>query len=354
MHRALALARRGLGRVEPNPMVGCVIVRGARIIGEGYHHRFGGPHAEIEAIRSASTNIRGASAYVTLEPCAHHGKTPPCTEALIRAGVKRVIAAMKDQGALVGGRGFRHLRAVGVEVGVGCMRDEARRLNAAYLTRVEQHRPYVLLKWAQSLDGQISTPNGTSQAISGPAASRWVHRLRARVDGILVGVGTVLADDPRLTARGVAIRRVAARIVLDSRLRTPLGCRLVRTARRVPTLVMTTRSALRGKRPHARSLQEAGVEIQACRGTAGRVALDDVLHKLGVLAMTNVMVEGGGTVLTQFLRSGLADEIFVFVAPRVIGGNASPIAFDPVATGYPSITTQRVGTDALYHIRFRG
>ena len=352
MRRALALARRGQGRVEPNPMVGCVLVRGSGVIGEGYHRRFGGPHAEVEALRSARGSARGTTAYVTLEPCCHFGKTPPCTELLIEAGVARVVAPMKDPGEHVAGRGFRRLRAAGIDVRRGCLEPEARRLNAPYLALVQQKRPYVLLKWAQSLDGHLITPPGTPSTISGPQAHRWVHRLRARVDAVLVGIGTVLKDDPSLTARGVPIRRVATRVVLDSRLRIPLRSRLVTTADSVPTLVMTTRSAATKRRAHAERLQRAGVELAVVRSQGGRVSMADALSRLGTRSMTNVLVEGGPQVLSECLRRRLADEAFVFVAPRIIGGAPTPVLFpSETLTDHP-ITTARIGADTLCHIQF--
>lgn len=352
MRRAMALARRGQGRVEPNPMVGCVLARGSRVISEGFHRRFGGPHAEVEALRSAYESVRGATAYVTLEPCAHEGKTPPCTESLIASGVTRVVAAMKDPGAIVGGRGFRRLRAAGITVRVGCLRDEARALNAPYLTLVEQGRPRVLLKWAQSLDGRLITPTGGSSRISGAVADRWVHRLRGRVDGIIVGVRTALADDPRLTARDVAVRRVATRIVFDSRLRTDPNSRLVRTARRVPTLIMTTRAALSEYRDRAERLVDDHVRIEACRARGGRVDLSDALRRLGSMRMTNVMVEGGPTVLRALLARELADEAFVIVAPRLVGGESDPVFVHLQRAEYSVVTTKPLGSDILYHIEF--
>jgi len=352
MRRALTLARRGLGRVEPNPMVGCVLARGSPVIGEGHHRRFGGPHAEVEALKSAGESARGATVYVTLEPCAHHGKTPPCADALIDARVARVVAAMKDPNPSVAGRGVRRLRDAGIKVQIGCLREEAEALNAAYLTLVQHGRPRVLLKWAQSLDGRLTTPKGASKRISGPAADRWVHRLRGRVDGIMIGVRTALADDPLLTARGVTVRRVATRIVLDSHLHIGLNSQLVRTARQVPTLILTTKTAVTEHRERAARLTDRQVRLEPCRARAGRVDIADALRRMGAMGMTNLLVEGGPTVLRELLARQLADEAYVIVAPRLLGGASDPVFAHPRHIGHAVVTTRRLGNDFLYHVEF--
>ncbi len=352
MQRALRLAARGRGRVEPNPMVGCVMAKGERIIGEGYHRRFGGPHAEVDALRSAAGSVTGATAYVTLEPCSHQGKTPPCADALIEAGVGRVVSAMRDPGPEVSGRGVRRLRRAGVRVDVGCLKAESRTLNRPYLTLVGLRRPHITLKWAQSIDGQTTTPAGQPNAISGDAAYRYVHRLRARMDGIIIGVGTALADDPRLNARGVRLQRVATRIVFDSCLRLPLTSRLVRTADTVPTLVLTTRAGVRERPEHLQRLRDAGVEVVACRARSGRVDLADGVGRLGVRNMTNVLVESGARLQSAFLERGLADDALVFVAPRVIGDSSSSVAWPAGVARAVSITTRRAGSDTLHQIEF--
>jgi len=319
MRRALRLARRGAGWVEPNPQVGCVLVRGGQVMAEGYHRRFGGAHAEVEALRRAGRRAAGATAYVTLEPCCHQGKTPPCTDALIAAGVARVVAACVDPFPQVAGGGLRTLRRAGISTAVGLLADEARELIAPFLTRVLQNRPYVLLKWAQSADGKIATHTGDSKWISGAESRRLVHQLRARMDAVMVGSETVLRDDPQLTARKVRVRRVATRVIIDSRLRTPLSAKLVRGARRTPTLVLTTRasaaSARRGR------LEELGVDIEVCRERGGHVDLRDALARLHARGMTNVLVEGGGTLIGRMVDARLADEAYVFTAPLVIGGD---------------------------------
>ena len=325
MRRALALARRGEGRVEPNPMVGCVIVRGDRVIGEGWHRRFGGPHAEIDALRRCTGSPRGATCYVTLEPCCHHGKTPPCTDALIAAGVRRVVAAMRDPFPRVAGGGLKALGRAGIRVDVGLLAEEAAVINAPFLKWVVTGRPWVILKWAQSLDGKIAPRDGASRWITSAASRREAHLLRGRVDAVMVGIGTVLSDDPMLTCRDAPTRRTAARVVLDSRLRTPLRSKLVRTSRRIPTLIFTSVAAPAARR---RALESAGCEIVTLRGSKHGLSLTQLLDELGQCGMTNVMVEGGGRLLGACFDAGLADEVVAFVAPRLIGGAAAPGPLD--------------------------
>ena len=358
MRQALEIAARGRGYVEPNPMVGCVIVRGRRIVGRAYHRRFGRAHAEVNALRQAGPSARGASAYVTLEPCGHVGKTPPCADALIDAGIRRVVVAMKDPNALVAGRGLRRLRSAGIDVGVGLLRREAAELNAPFVVFHRDRRPYVTLKWAQSIDGKIATRTGDSRWITSRAARVAAHGLRARVDAILVGVGTVLADDPGLTARWVAPKRTACRIVLDTRLRIPVNSRLVRTARETPTLVAVARGA--GNHRKRRVLESAGCRIVETRRTRSGIHLPSLLGQLHGMDLTHVMVEGGGRVLGSFLAAGLADAAEVYVAPRIIGGEAAP---GPLRHRGPAdmqrlpgvrvVDITRHGPDLCYHLRFR-
>ena len=359
MERALQLARRGLGRVEPNPMVGCLLVKRGRVVGEGYHRRYGGPHAEVEALRQAGPHARGATAYVTLEPCCHYGKTPPCTEALIAARIARVVVAMRDPFPAVNGGGVRRLRAAGITVDTGLLEPKALSLNAPFVTLVTQARPYTILKWAQSLDGRIATRTGDSQWISSPAARHVVHQLRARMDGVLVGIGTVLADDPQLTARNVPVRRTATRLVLDSRLRIPLTAGLVTTARSTPTVVLTTRAAQRRHGAKADRLRRAGVEVVFCRSRGDRVDLRAVLGLLAERRLTNLLVEGGGAVLTAFLAQQLADEALVFVSPRLIGGEQAVSPFGGLGAARMSmaplfghVRIRRISTDLLYRVHF--
>lgn len=331
MRRALALARRGQGRVEPNPMVGCVLVKSGRIIAEGYHQRFGGPHAEVVALRKAGAAARGSTAYVTLEPCSHFGKTPPCCDALIAAGVARVVAAHLDPYPEVAGRGVRALRKAGIEVEIGLLDSAAKSLNAPYLTRILLHRPYVLLKWAQSADGKIATRQGDSQWISGQAARKVVHRLRARVDAIAAGIQTVLRDDPLLTAREVPLRRVATRVIFDSRLRLPLSAQVVRTADAVPTLVLAARGQA-GDRKRLQ-LESRGVEVVVCPARRGRVDVRSALRVLYRRGSTNLLVEGGGELNGAFVDARLVDEAWIFSAPLIVGGRAAPSGSDGEGCG---------------------
>ncbi len=356
MHKALDLARRGRGRVEPNPMVGCVLVKANRIIGQGWHDRFGGPHAEVVALERARAAANGATAYVTLEPCNHLGKTPPCTRALRQAGVSRVVAAMRDPNPLVAGKGLQALRRAGISVIEGLLQDEAEQLNAPYLKRQLQRRPYVIAKWAQSIDGKIATVSGDSKWISGPLARRKTHRIRACVDAIMVGSGTLLQDDPLLTCRDVPIRRVARRIILDTRLRTPLDCRLVRTASEIPTIIFTSRA--NASRRKSQLLRRAGASVLNAPLRSRHLDLRAVLRKLAKLDMTNVLIEGGGQVLGSAFDMRLVDEAYVFVAPLLIGGRCAVPALsgDGLAKiasgqGLTNLTTRRVGEDLLYHFR---
>ena len=304
-------------------MVGAVLVRGGRIIGEGYHEYFGGPHAEVAALaaaRSAGNDPAGATMYVTLEPCCHHAKTPPCTEAIIRAGIARVVVAMTDPDERVAGRGIAALRAAGVEVVVGVRSGEARQLLAAYITLRTKGRPWVICKWAQSLDGRIATFTGHSRWISSERSRRRVHLLRGQCDGVCVGAGTVQADDPLLTNRS-GTGKQPARVVLDARLEISPACRLLGSTDVSPVIVATPAPAPAGR---AGVLRAAGAEVlELPRGGDG-VDLSALLAELGRREWTYLLVEGGRGVLSAFIRSGLADELMVFVAPLLVGGRRSP------------------------------
>lgn len=357
MKRAIHLAQQGRGRVEPNPMVGCVIARNDRLIGEGWHRRFAGPHAEIEALKACTGSPKGATAYVSLEPCCHVGKTPPCTDALIQAGIRRVVVALPDPRVHAGKNGVDLLRRAGIEVDIGTEATAAAELLAPYLTRACLHRPYVIAKWAQSLDGKLSTSSGDSRWISNESSRRFVHQVRARVDAILVGSRTVIADDPCLTARDVPLRRRAKRIVLDTHLRLPLGCRLVETAREIPTLIFT--AAKCAESPKAKRLQARGVQVEPCRTKGGRISPKAVLSRLAQLEVTNLLVEGGPTILTTFFEAGVVDEAYVFTAPMLIGGRDAPSAIGgrgaltiARARRPLSMKSRRCGDDTLFVMRF--
>jgi diaminohydroxyphosphoribosylaminopyrimidine deaminase/5-amino-6-(5-phosphoribosylamino)uracil reductase len=324
MARALQLAARGEGHVEPNPMVGCVIVCDADVVGEGWHARFGGPHAEVVALEQAGAATRGGTLYVTLEPCCHHGKTPPCTEAILRAGIARVVIAAGDPFPQVDGGGVAELTAAGITCEVGTLGDEARRLLAPYLKLVATARPWVIAKWAMTLDGKLATHAGDSQWISGEASREVVHQLRGRVDAIVVGSGTALADDPLLTARPqdpTDVRRIATRVVVDSRCTLPIDSQLVRTTDAAPLLVAVSELA---SAEHCRRLTDAGAEVVQLAGETHAERIDSLLVELGRRRLTNVLVEGGGRLLGQLFDLRAIDEVHVFVAPKLAGGATAP------------------------------
>ncbi|MDB5306119.1 MAG: ribD [Gemmataceae bacterium] len=320
MCHALALAARGRGAAEPNPMVGAVVLDAAgNPVGEGWHERFGEAHAEVNAFARAGERARGGTLVVTLEPCCHWGKTPPCTDAVIRSGVRRVVAAMADPFPRVAGGGVQILRDAGIEVHVGLCEGEARRLNAPYLKLLGTGRPWVHLKWAMTLDGKIATRTGDSKWISGEASRRAVHELRGRVDAVVVGRGTVTADDPLLTARPPG-PRLATRVVLSASAELPDRALLRATAREVPVLVFTAA----GNEPKLAGWAADGCEVLSLPGSDTGLSVDAVLAELGRRRMTNVLVEGGAGVLGAFLDAGAADEFHVFVSPKLVGGTAAP------------------------------
>ncbi len=322
MHRALELARRGTGYVEPNPAVGAVVADDqGQIVGEGWHERFGGPHAEVNALAAAGPAARGASLFVTLEPCCHFGKTPPCSKAVIAAGVRRVVIAAADPAVHGAGSGVDELKAAGIEVEVGLLGEQGQRLIAPFTRLMTRGLPWVHAKWAMTLDGKIATTTGSSQWITNPSSRAIVHELRGRMDAIVTGIGTAVADDPLLTARPAG-PRTAARVVLDSQCRLSIDSQLVRSALGVPLLVITTEFA-----PHDRveNLRQSGVEVLVVPASAQRQPdLLEVARELGRRRMTNVLVEAGGQVLGSFFDHGLVNEVHAFVAPKLVGGQSAP------------------------------
>jgi diaminohydroxyphosphoribosylaminopyrimidine deaminase/5-amino-6-(5-phosphoribosylamino)uracil reductase len=351
MGQALELAERGRGFVEPNPLVGAVVVRAEQIVGSGWHERFGGAHAEVNALEAAGESGRGATLYVTLEPCCHQGKTPPCTESVLRAGIRRVVAAMVDPFPLIAGQGGARLRTAGLTVDVGIREAEARRLNRPYLKLLKTGRPYVHAKWAMTLDGKIATRGGDSKWISGEESRRWVHALRGRMDAILVGIGTVLADNPQLTARPPG-PRTPWRIVLDSHGRLPLNGVLARTAREIPVLIVAADALAE---TGADKLRAAGCEVLRIPGN-NRPDLVPLLNELGRRQMTNILVEGGSEVLGSFLDAQAIDEVHVFLAPRLAGGTQSKTPMGGLGAAQlsktPALTEwqfDRVGEDLVVH-----
>lgn len=310
MDRALALAALAAGQTAPNPMVGAVLTREEALVGEGFHARAGLPHAEVLALRQAGLRARGATLYVTLEPCAHYGRTPPCADALIAAGVRRVVVATEDPDPRVAGRGLDRLRAAGLEVTLGVGRAEAERLNRWYLTARRLGRPRVLYKWAATLDGAVAAVGGAGEAVSGQASQREVHRLRATLDAVLIGVGTVLADDPRLTVRAAA-GRDPWRVVADRRAETPV------TARVLPALVCVGAAAAAER---VAALRAAGAEVVVAEDPA---AILGVLQTRGCLG---VLLEGGPRLAHAFWQAGAIDEVAAVIAPRLLGGGRPPLA----------------------------
>jgi diaminohydroxyphosphoribosylaminopyrimidine deaminase/5-amino-6-(5-phosphoribosylamino)uracil reductase len=349
MGRALRLAARGRGWTSPNPMVGAVVVKRGRIVGEGYHHEVGGPHAEIWALDEAGAAARGATVYVSLEPCCHHGRTPPCTRALIAAGVTRVVAASLDPDKRVSGEGVRQLRGAGIRVDTGVREAEARRLNEGFFKRVATGLPFVSLKAAMSLDGKIATAGGESQWITGERARRFAHGLRAEHDAIMVGIETALADDPQLTMR-TGRGRNPLRVVVDSRARTPATARLLTSDERRP-IVAVTEAAPEGKR---RRLEAAGAAVWISPSVNGRVDLCWLLGRLAKEGVNSLLVEGGGTLAAGALAAGVVDRVYFFVAPLILGGASAltPVEGEgarrlAVAWRVQAMRVRRVGEDLL-------
>ena len=357
MQRALTLAARGLQTTDPNPRVGCVIAQRGRVVGEGWHERAGEAHAEVAALRAAGSQAAGATVYVTLEPCSHHGRTPPCVEALIAARVARVVIAAGDPNPRVDGKGAAALRAAGIVVESGLMEEEATDLNGGFFRRMRTGRPLLRVKLAMSLDGRTALANGESRWITGEAAREDVHRWRARSSAVLTGVGTVLADDPRLDVRlpdepGV-VRRQPLRVVLDSQLRTPPGARLFQTPGEV--LILTTLSA--PEDPRALNLTAHGARLESLPLDGERIALSAVLDRLGELEQNEVLVEAGATLAGELLRQALADELLLYVGLRLLGPSARAlVAMPPLArladaASFSLIDIQQVGDDLRLRLR---
>lgn len=322
MLRALALAERGLGRVEPNPAVGAVITAGEAVIGEGHHQFFGGPHAEIHALRVAGEKARGATMYVTLEPCCHHGKTPPCTDAVISAGIERVVVAMQDPFEKVAGGGLARLREAGIKVDVGLCENRAMKLNAAYLKLHQRGLPFFTAKWAMTLDGKVATAAGDSRWISSAQSRELVHRMRDRTDAVMIGVSTAVTDDPELTCR-LPGGRNPTRIVVDTRARLSFESKLVRTTGDVPLWVACGTSA---PRDAVKTLRSVGCRVIQLPEVAGKVDVGALAEMLGKEPLTNVFVEGGGTLLGSLFDARLIDRVMVFLAPKLLGGKHTPAA----------------------------
>jgi diaminohydroxyphosphoribosylaminopyrimidine deaminase/5-amino-6-(5-phosphoribosylamino)uracil reductase len=351
MRRALALASRARGLTSPNPMVGALVVRDGVVVGEGYHRAAGQPHAEVEALAAAGPAARDATLYVTLEPCVHHGRTPPCAPAVVAAGVRRVVVATTDSNPVVAGRGIAALRAAGIEVIERVLDAEAAALNRAFLTAMREGRPHVTLKAAATLDGKIADVHGASRWITGDAARAEAHRLRSAADAIVVGIGTVLADDPALTVRLESPwPREPLRVVLDSTARTPVDARVIAGATPSRALVAVGAAA---PAERVRALERTGAVVLRCPGADGRVSITGLLAALAGGEVRGVLVEGGAEVAAAFLEAGVVDRVALFLAPLLLGGAPAPTVIGGAgrelkrAVVLDTLEVTRVGADLL-------
>ena len=358
MRLALSLAEEARGRTSPNPMVGAVIVRNGEIVGRGYHRKAGTPHAEIHAIADAGEQARNATIYVSLEPCSHYGRTGPCTQAIIQAGLSRVVMAMMDPNPEVSGRGKAALEAHGIQVQTGVLESQARKLNEAYIKYITTRQPFVILKTAMSMDGKIATAAGKSKWITSESSRRIVHQIRDEVDAIMVGIGTVIHDDPSLTARLPDGRgHDPVRIILDSRGRMPLEAKVLHLDSAARTIVAVTPGASQKKVSQLKQL----AEVLVIPEQNGRIDLQALMQELGQMEITSVLLEGGAEVNASALKAGIVDKVLVFIAPMLIGGSEAP---GPVggpgieelseAVSLTDISLERIGEDVLITGKPRG
>jgi diaminohydroxyphosphoribosylaminopyrimidine deaminase/5-amino-6-(5-phosphoribosylamino)uracil reductase len=347
MRMALDLALQGAGRTSPNPLVGAVLVRGGKVVATGYHHRAGGDHAEVVALKSAGRRARGATLYLNLEPCSHYGRTPPCTLSVIQAGVKAVVAGMADPNPLVSGQGIRELRRAGIQVRLGVLQEESRRLNEAFTKYITRGIPFVILKIAASLDGKIAAATGHSRWITGPKARRRVHEMRSCVDALLVGVGTIVADNPQLTCR-IPGGRNPIRVVLDSTLRMPLSSRVLHE--RGETIVV---AGPRVPIKKARAIEKLGAEVWRMPLRAGAVPFASILRAMGKREMVSVMIEGGAATAGRALGEKVVDKLCFFYAPKIIGGDGldmiAPLGVKKMIQSkqLKDLAVEKVGEDLL-------
>ena len=355
MRRAIELAKKGGGYVHPNPLVGCVVVKDGEVIAEGYHEKYGEFHAERNALTRCQSETKGASLYVTLEPCCHYGKTPPCTEIIIEKGIKKVFVGILDPNPLVAGKGVKILQDAGIEVEVGLCEDEIRELNKVFLKYITTKRPYVIMKTAMTLDGKIAAFTGDSKWVTNEESRKMVHQLRSKMAGVIVGIGTVLADDPMLNVRLDGEHHQPIRIVVDSNLRMPIDSQLVKTAKEYRTIIaiqkphaeiaenaeMDNHKLLARKRA---DLAEFGVEIIECQSNNGHVDINDLITKLGFLGIDSLLLEGGGTLNAAFLEAGCVDEVWAFIAPKIIGGEGAktPVSGKGIAKMSDAIQLQNI------------
>ena len=343
MRRAIELAKKGGGYVHPNPLVGCVVVKDGEIIAEGYHEKYGELHAERNAITRCKSDTKGALLYVTLEPCCHYGKTPPCTEIIIEKGIKKVFVGILDPNPLVAGKGVKRLQDAGIEVEVGLCADEIRELNKVFLKYITTKRPYVIMKTAMTLDGKIAAFTGDSKWVTNEESRKMVHQLRSEMAGVIVGIGTVLADDPMLNVRLDGDYHHPIRIVVDSNLRIPIDSQLVKTAKEYRTIIAychfdrseEKRSEVEKTSGNVHKLNDSekqgfldklemtGVEIHECQSNNNHVDINDLMNKLGAMGIDSLLLEGGGTINAAFLEAGCVDEVWTFIAPKIIGGESA-------------------------------
>ena len=355
MRRAIELAKRGGGYVHPNPLVGCVVVKDSEIIAEGYHEKYGEFHAERNALTRCQSETKGASLYVTLEPCCHYGKTPPCTEIIIEKGIKKVFVGILDTNPLVAGKGVKILQDAGIEVEVGLCEDEIRELNKVFLKYITTKGPYVIMKTAMTLDGKIAAFTGDSKWVTNDESRKLVHELRSEMAAVIVGIGTVMADDPMLNVRLEGNQHQPIRIVVDSNLRIPIDSQLVKTAKEYRTIIAI-------QKPHAENaenaeiynhellarkradLAEFDVEIIECQSNKNHIDINDLMNKLGAMGIDSLLLEGGGTLNAAFLEAGCVDEVWAFIAPKIIGGEGAmtPVSGKGIAIMSDAIQLQNI------------
>ncbi len=347
MQRAFVLAKKGIGRVNPNPLVGAVIVRDDKIIGEGYHEFFGGPHAEVNAFRSATESVEGATIYVTLEPCSHYGKTPPCAEAIVKNKIAKVVIGMLDPNPLVSGKGVKLLEENGIAVEYGYFSEELSHMNRVFLKFIQNKIPYVLMKTAMTLDGKIASKTGDSRWVSNEKSRAYVHQVRNELSGIMVGVDTVIADDPILTTRfEKGEGRNPVRIVVDSGARIPLKSKIINTPNLAKTIVAVTEKA---DSIRIALIEDLGNEVLIVKSRNGRVDLTDLMVKLGETGIDGILLEGGATLNFSALEAGIVDEVMSFIAPKIIGGitSKSPVGGEGIEFMKDAIELENIKIDQL-------
>ncbi|GAB6167948.1 bifunctional diaminohydroxyphosphoribosylaminopyrimidine deaminase/5-amino-6-(5-phosphoribosylamino)uracil reductase RibD [Clostridium carnis] len=350
MKMALELAKKGRGRVNPNPMVGAIIVKNEKVIGVGYHEEYGKAHAEVNAINNAVYDVKGATLYVTLEPCSHYGKTPPCVEKIIENKIKRVVIGMVDPNPLVSGNGVKKLKQAGVEVVIGVLEDECKKLNEVFIKYITYKKPFVILKTAMSLDGKIATSLGESKWITGEESREKVHRLRNEVLGIMVGIDTVIKDNPQLTCR-LKEGKSPTRIIVDSKLRIPMESKVLEDISNVKTIIATTESADKNKLV---KLEALGAKVLTIKSKNNKVDLNDLMIKLGHLKIDSILLEGGAKLNFSALESGIVDKVQFYISPKIIGGTGSktPVGGNGIellkdAYKVKDITLRTIGEDIL-------